>query len=141
MTTNGEGTGSGIGVSERSNLIVVGLDGSDNSLAALRWALREAVTTGSSVEVVHGWEAQSVTDLAFGSSREMSCGSACMVQNEVACALSEMSGQRPAVIETSLHGRPSTILLDRAAHASMLVIGAHSRARGVTCSAGRSGPR
>ena len=35
--------------------IVVGVDGSDESFAALRWALREAALTGQRVNAVFGW--------------------------------------------------------------------------------------
>ncbi len=35
--------------------IVVGVDGSDESLAALRWALREAALRGASLLVLHAW--------------------------------------------------------------------------------------
>jgi hypothetical protein len=35
--------------------IVVGVDGSDSSKAALRWAIRQAKLTGSSVEAVTSW--------------------------------------------------------------------------------------
>ena len=37
------------------NTIVVGVDGSDGSVAALRWALDEARLRGSSVRVVHAY--------------------------------------------------------------------------------------
>jgi nucleotide-binding universal stress UspA family protein len=36
--------------------IVVGVDGSDGSVAALRWALAEAEIRGAEVEVVHAWQ-------------------------------------------------------------------------------------
>lgn len=35
--------------------IVVGVDGSETSRAALRWAIEEAVRHGSAVEAVHAW--------------------------------------------------------------------------------------
>ena len=35
--------------------IVVGVDGSDGSLRALRWAVGEAQLRGTSLEVVHAW--------------------------------------------------------------------------------------
>ena len=35
--------------------IMVGVDGSDESFAALRWALREAQLTGQRVNAVYGW--------------------------------------------------------------------------------------
>ena len=35
--------------------IVVGVDGSDESFAALKWAMREASLTGQSINAVFGW--------------------------------------------------------------------------------------
>jgi nucleotide-binding universal stress UspA family protein len=40
---------------EMEPLIVVGVDGSDHSKAALRWALEEARIRGASLRVVHAW--------------------------------------------------------------------------------------
>jgi len=42
--------------------IVVGVDGSDSSLRALRWALHEAHLRGDAVEVFHGWHYPYVAD-------------------------------------------------------------------------------
>jgi nucleotide-binding universal stress UspA family protein len=36
--------------------IVVGVDGSESSLAALRWAVRQARLTGARLEIVSAWE-------------------------------------------------------------------------------------
>ena len=36
--------------------IVVGVDGSQSSLAALRWAVRQAELTGAPLEIVSAWE-------------------------------------------------------------------------------------
>lgn len=40
--------------SDRAMPIVVGIDGSADSLSALRWALTEGEATGNPVEVIHG---------------------------------------------------------------------------------------
>jgi nucleotide-binding universal stress UspA family protein len=106
--------------------IVVGIDGSKQSLAALRWALREGVSRTAAVEVVHCWQPQTLTDLAFGTPRELSRGSLCMLDGEVAAALSEMT-VKPVVVQTSIHGRPATALLNRATHAQLLVLGSHGQ--------------
>jgi nucleotide-binding universal stress UspA family protein len=36
--------------------IVVGVDGSESSLAAIRWAVRQAKLTGAPLEIVSAWE-------------------------------------------------------------------------------------
>ena len=51
--------------SETRSRVVVGLDGSPASVAALRWAIRQARFTGCTVELVHVWTASvSPFDLA-----------------------------------------------------------------------------
>lgn len=53
---DGGGVGSGSGGERHHGKVVVGVDGSDSSRRALRFALRHALLTGSSVEVVNSWE-------------------------------------------------------------------------------------
>ena len=42
--------------------ILVGVDGSENSVLALKWALREAKLRADRVEVLHGWHFPYVAD-------------------------------------------------------------------------------
>ncbi|HEX7659619.1 MAG TPA: universal stress protein [Pseudonocardiaceae bacterium] len=44
------------GQQQEEELIVVGVDGSDQSKDALRWAVRQASLTGAAVEAVMAWE-------------------------------------------------------------------------------------
>ncbi len=104
--------------------VVVGLDASVEGLSALRWALREATNRNASLEVVHCWQPETLTDLALGTPHELSRASICMVDNEVRAALAEVT-DAPEVIQTSVHGRTATTLINRAAHAELLVLGAH----------------
>jgi len=104
--------------------IVVGIDGSPESLSALRWTLNEAVSTNSTVEAVHCWQPHTIPDVIFGSPTELHRGSICMLRNEVQAALTEMP-EKPEVQETSVHGRPAHVLLERASGARLLVLGAH----------------
>ena len=111
-------------IHDRQQRIVVGIDGSPESLAALRWALREAAATQSSVEVVHCWQAHTIPDVVFGSAEELHRGSICMLRNEVLAAQAEMP-TKVRVQETSRHGRPGAALLHQASDARLLVLGAH----------------
>lgn len=112
-------------MSTQPSRIVVGIDGTDASLAALRWAFAEGGRTGSTVEVVHAWSAHSLRDMAFGSSQELANGSACMLDNEVRAAGVATDVPPPAVVQTSVHGTPTAVLTDRATGADLLVLGAH----------------
>ncbi len=113
-------------MTSNTKFIVVGIDGSDASLTALRWAIREGAATGARVDVVHAWHAQNTRDIAFGSPHELATGSACMLQNEVAAAMVGLPVV-PEVTESSVHGRPASVLVDKARGARMLVLGAHGR--------------
>ncbi len=104
--------------------VVVGLDATVEGLSALRWAMREAASRKASLEVVHCWQPETLTDLALGTPHELSRASICMVDNEVRAAAAEI-GSAPEVIQTSIHGRTATTLINRAAHAELLVLGAH----------------
>ena len=105
--------------------ILVGIDGSPESLAALRWALREAATRDAIVEVVHCWQPHSLADLVLAKPEELRRGSVCMVRNEVSAALAELGEDKPAVEEVSRRGRPAPVLIERAVDARLLVLGAH----------------
>ena len=107
--------------------IVVGIDGSENSLAALRWALREGVAVGAPVEVVHCWTPQTFTDVVFARAHELETASVCMLQNEVQAALAEMP-VTPVALQFSLHGNPASILVKRSEAARMLVLGVRQSA-------------
>jgi nucleotide-binding universal stress UspA family protein len=111
---------------DASELIVVGIDGSTASLTALRWALKEAVSTDASVEVVHCYLPQTLTDLGFSTPHELHTASAIMVDNEVSAALREMS-QVPEVLKSSDSGGPAKVLVEKATTASLLVLGVHGR--------------
>ena len=106
--------------------IVVGLDGSAESLAALRWALNEAVTTEAMVEVVHCYLPQTLTDFGFSTPHELHTASAIMLANEVAAALLEMP-QQPDVQRSSLPGSPARVLLEQSKDALLLVLGVHGQ--------------
>ena len=55
-----------------SQKIVVGLDGSQQSLTALRWAIRRAASSDSVLDVVHCWQSHPAAEVLFGSRDELS---------------------------------------------------------------------
>ena len=107
-------------------LIVVGIDGSPAAFAAVRWAVREAVAAGAGVEVVHSWHPQIIADIVFTHPQELHVASLALLANGVSAAVAGLS-PAPTVTQTSLRGTPVSVLLDRAAHADLLVLGAHGR--------------
>jgi nucleotide-binding universal stress UspA family protein len=103
--------------------IVAGVDGSDSSKAALRWAIHQAKLTGSTVDAVIAWHYPSTYGWApVSDGVEDLKGSA---EKALAEALGEVSGLepevpvRPQVIE----GHPADVLLRAARGADLLVIG------------------
>ena len=106
--------------------IVVGIDGSVGSRAALGWAIDEAVRRVAPVELVHSWRPmyRATHDAAGDSEAEL-------IAKEhgaglLAAAVGSATVTAPQVVATThlLRGRPSAALLDAAAKAQLLVVGA-----------------
>ena len=103
--------------------IVVGVDGSPPSMAALRWAIRQAKLTRSSVDAVTAWRLPSTYGLAPTADGVADFeGDAKKI---LADALNEVSGSesdviiRPLVVE----GHPADVLVWTARGADLLVVG------------------
>ncbi|WP_300610778.1 universal stress protein [Trebonia sp.] len=113
--------------------IVVGVDGSDSSKAALRWAIRQAKLTGASVDAVTAWRYPSGYGWAAVSDGAIDFeGDA---KKTLAEALAEVSGLDPDVAVRPLvsEGHAADVLLHAAAGADLLVVG--SRGHGGFASA------
>ncbi|HEX7659994.1 MAG TPA: universal stress protein [Pseudonocardiaceae bacterium] len=114
--------------------IVVGVDGSADSRAALRWAIHQAEMTGSAVEVVCAWEHAQRTawtllptnygtvPVPFPPERNDERNWA---EETIAEVMSEVAGPNPVVPVTAhpVLGHPSRALLDAAKGADLLVLG------------------
>jgi nucleotide-binding universal stress UspA family protein len=124
MTDQGNGT-TGATAAEETR-IVVGVDGSDSALAALRWALRQAKLTGSRVDVVtvwhfpaaYGWEPVGADADFEGDAHQI-----------LADALTAVESLRPGVAVARLveEGPPAEVLLRVAKEADLLVVGSRGR--------------
>ena len=108
--------------------IVVGVDGSESSMAALRWAIRQARLTGSSVDAVIAWRVPSSYGLAPIADGGLDFeGDAKKI---LADALTEVGGAesdviiRPSVVE----GHPADVLVRSARGADLLVVAAAAMA-------------
>jgi len=103
--------------------IVVGVDGSESSKAALRWAIRQARLTGCSVDAVTAWRYPSTYGLAplgdQGADLESDAS------KDLTAALNEVSGLEPDVpVRPQVsEGRAGDVLLRAARGADLLVVG------------------
>jgi nucleotide-binding universal stress UspA family protein len=117
--------------------IVVGVDGSSDSLAAARWALDEALARGWRVELVHCWEAPRVGDpenvgVDFRTLEAQMVRSTAVLDGAFAQLASRVARNQAAgcpVERRTLRGPPGRALVTEATGAAMLVVGRHGRSR------------
>jgi len=109
--------------------IVVGVDGSEGSKLALRWAARQAGFTGAILEVVTGWDYPAFYGWAPAIPDDIDFGH--FAQRAQDDAIEEVFGtDRPARLETRVVTKhPATALVEASEGAELLVVG--SRGYGV----------
>ena len=116
------------GQDEHGHRIVVGVDRSPSSEAALRWAVRHAERTGAKVEAVTVWWYPPGYGLAPVSDDEVADleGEA---GKTLAEALAEVSGLAPDVVvyPRVVEGQAAEVLLQAARGADLLVVGSRGR--------------
>jgi len=103
---------------ERERRIVVGVDGSVPSKAALAWAARQARLTGAVVDAVIAWEIPSTYGFTMPVGGVDFEGTAAQV---AADAIAEVSSpDEPVTIRTKVvQGHPAQVLLDASAGAEL----------------------
>ncbi|NEG88885.1 universal stress protein [Bifidobacterium aerophilum] len=112
--------------------IVVGVDGSDESFAALRWALRESRLTGQRVNAVYGWTrswdmgAEPDTEEGWQRLRERIAE---RLKDWVDEAVAGMDVPADAVTLTSVHASGTAALLRIGKDAQQIVVGRRSLGR------------
>ena len=114
-------------MSAGSTKIVVGVDGSPSSRAALRWAVMQAVLTNGTVDAVIAWQVPMIlrtsawapiyVDEASGFEEDARRTLDAVISDEVEPA----DGHR--VTAQVVNGHPAEVLLDAAADADLLVVG------------------
>ena len=107
--------------------IVVGVDGSAHSSAAVRWALRQAVLTGASVDAVACWHASSMVG-GFAPVAYVEIDLAGPTGDIARAAVAEAVAATPGATEVAVDirvvkGYPATLLLEAAEGAELLVVG------------------
>jgi nucleotide-binding universal stress UspA family protein len=109
--------------------VVVGVDGSSASAAALRWAVAQAEATGAVVEAVGAWEA--VEDLGWSAPVVDSSFDEQVTRQRFTDELDRVLGDRRTVPvrERLVMGEPAEVLLDAARGAALLVVGSRGHGR------------
>jgi nucleotide-binding universal stress UspA family protein len=102
--------------------IVTGVDGSAESVQALRWAARQAELTGAELLVTTAWEYPAFYGWAPDPGGPDLAQLAAQAQDE---ALHKVFGaDRPAWVQGRvIEGHPARVLVDAAADADLLVVG------------------
>ena len=109
--------------------IVVGIDGSKESLAAVRWAVEEAKHRGATVEVLHVWHYVYLGDplgiSAVAASDDIE-ESAKLVISE---AIAEVGpdGEAVGITGRVIEGAAAKVLIEEAATADLLFVGRRGR--------------
>lgn len=106
--------------------IVVGVDGSDSSIKALHWAVRQAELTGATVEAVNSWEYPATSWASMMPGMPEDFDPQALATVSLTEALEEALGAEgaAAVSKVVIIGNPAQALLDRAKGADLLVVGA-----------------
>jgi nucleotide-binding universal stress UspA family protein len=108
-----------------SNEVIVGIDGSQASIEALRWAVQHAGRSGATVVAVHTWEVPFIGDLT-GSTvmpdpRLLREGAQAVLDRTIKAA------NPPADVDVRgevIEGAAAMRLIERSADADLLVVGA-----------------
>ena len=105
--------------------IIVGTDGSEHSLSAVRWALREAAIRGIPVDVIHSWHFTPMVDpmgiAIIPPTTEMQAAAKSVLDG----VMKKIEHDRAGVVvnEIVAQGSPVSTLLSAARNAEMLVVG------------------
>ncbi len=106
---------------EPGHRIVVGVDGSAPSKAALAWALGQAGLTSSVVDAVIAWEYPALSGQRFPVSVDLEE----IARRRIAEAIAEVAGSPPpaGLSHHVVEGNAAQALLDASAGADLLVVG------------------
>ena len=121
--------------------IVVGIDGTENAAAALRWAVEEGVLRGASVEAVHAWNFVPVTTpadsglvpIAWTEGTEVLEAAQEAAERLAAGQVRDVLGEDSEVTISLVQGDATEALLEAAVGADLLVVG--NRGRGALAEA------
>ncbi len=102
--------------------IVVGVDASEESMAALRWAARYAASSGAELDVVHAWHA--LDEHAWLQSLPPPADPTDIARKALANVVDEVVTPGSLRVQTSvLEGHAAQVLVNASKGAYMLVVG------------------
>ncbi len=108
--------------------VVVGVDGSEASSAALVWAAEEARLRGCTLEVVNAWGLPSLSYTAYlppDAFEDAAATAAAGLEEQIVKVLGTVPGV--AVVRTVREGPPTRVILDAARGADLVVVGSRGR--------------
>jgi nucleotide-binding universal stress UspA family protein len=107
--------------------IVVGVDGSPSSRAALRWAVRQAKFTGGTIDAVIAWQIpvmlESYSWAPIGAEEAIDFGAEAKKTIEAVISEDVAPADQHLVTSHVVNGHPAQVLLDAASGADLLVVG------------------
>lgn len=107
----------------RLRRIVVGVDGSNASANALRWAVAEATRYAATVTVVHAWQQPAQDDRSLRGGDLRRADAVCIA--DLAADLCELHSQ-PLIQRRAVNGPAADVLIAESADADLLVVGSRS---------------
>ena len=104
--------------------IVVGVDGSDSSKAALAWAIRQAQLTGAPLEAVMTWD----YPISYGwmivpENVDLQADATAELEKVVKEATEDIVDPSVEITSRVVQGHPALVLVNEAADASLVVVG------------------
>ena len=128
MQDRGEKPADRVGLMTEIKQIIVGVDGSDNSRAALRWAYDEAAHHGASLNAIMVWHAPSLPmQPPYGSLPPEGYESqpARDAVDLLERLTAELDARKPAVEvrNSTQQGNPAKVLIELSGGADLLVVG------------------
>ncbi len=110
-------------------LVVVGVDGSAESVAALRWAARYATATGARLRAVLAWHyptaaGEAPVGVAPDAIRSQTDEQMHQTLDE-AIAKAYPGQEAPGVEKATAYGHPAQVLIEQSREADLLVVGSH----------------
>ncbi len=106
--------------------VIVGVDGSPESVEALAWAAAYAAATGATITAVHAWHYPAAGPVPAGlPPQPVTDQVRAMMQESLDNALTQVFGTtKPEKVTTKVaYGHPAMVLVNESAGADLLVVG------------------